>query len=125
VTLALYLDDCAFSYSLQARLIRAGHRVTIPVDVEMREVGDEEHLAYVVQHGLVLLTKNPKDFVDLHDGLLAAGGGHAGILLVYQDNDTTRDMSDADIVGAVAHVEEIHGTTGLANQLFILNQFRW
>lgn len=125
MTLALYLDDCAFSYSLQERLIGAGHRVTIPVDVGMREVGDEEHLAYVVRHGLVLLTKNPKDFVDLHDALLAAGGGHPGILLIYQDNDTTRDMAPAQIVQAIARVEELHGSTGLANQLFVLNRFRW
>ena len=125
MTLALYLDDCAFSYSLQERLIRAGHRVTIPVDVGMREVSDEEHLAYVVRHGLVLLTKNPKDFVELHDALLAAGGSHPGILLIYQDNDTTRDRDPAAIVQAIARVEEVHGPTGFANQLFVLNRFRW
>ena len=125
MTLALYLDDCAFSYSLQERLIRAGHQVTIPVDVGMREVGDDEHLAYVVQHGLILLTKNPKDFVILHHELLAAGGSHSGIFLVYQDNDTTRDMAPTEIVNAVAKVEEVHGPSGLANQLLILNRYRW
>ena len=125
MTLALYLDDCAFSFALRDRLLQAGHRVTIPVDVGMREVGDEEHFEYVGQHGLILLTKNPKDFVILHHELLAAGGSHPGILLVYQDNDTTRDMAPTEIVNAVAKIEEVHGPSGLANQFFILNRYRW
>ena len=124
MTLALYLDDCAYSRPLRTRLIDAGHRVIVPVEAGIREVDDPIHLAYVIQEGLILLTKNPRDFVALHDELIANGRGHPGIFLVYQDNDSTRDMADSEIVSAIGRVEELHASAGLVNQLFILNQYR-
>jgi hypothetical protein len=125
VALALYLDDCAFSHPLRALLIAAGHQVTVPVNAGLTGRDDDEHFAYAVEHGLLVLTKNPGDFLDLHDAWRAAGRDHPGIFLVYQDNDASRDMSDPDIVKAVANVEEVHGAGGLANQVFTLNQYRW
>ena len=86
---------------------------------------DEEHLEHAAQHGLIVLTKNPKDFVHLHNAWRTANRDHPGIFLVYQDNDVGRDMSDAEVVRAVANVEEVHGAGGLANQVFSLNQYRW
>ena len=56
---------------------------------------------------------------------MANGRSHPGIFLVYQDNDSTRDMADSEIVNAVARVEELHAVSGLANQLFKLNEYRW
>ena len=67
------------------------------------------------KHGLILLTKNPKDFLELHDQWRAAGQDHRGLFFVYQDNDPTRDMRDAEIVRAVANVEELHAAAGYAN----------
>ena len=125
MTLALYLDDCAYSKPLRERLIAAGHRVIIPVDEGIREVDDHLHLAHVRREGLILLTKNPRDFVDLHDDLITRGESHPGIFLVYQDNDSTRDMTDSQIVRAIARVEEVFGEGGLVDQLVSLNQFRW
>ncbi len=72
-----------------------------------------------------MLTKNPQDFLDLHDAWRAAGHDHPGIFLVYQDNDVSRDMSDPDIVRAVANVEDVHGGGGIANEVFSLNQYQW
>jgi hypothetical protein len=70
-------------------------------------------------------TKNPQDPLGLHDAWRAAGCDHPGIFLVYQDNDVSRDMSDADSVKAVANVEGVHGARGVANQVFSLNQYQW
>jgi hypothetical protein len=51
--------------------------------------------------GLILLTKNPDDFVELHQ----QNPEHAGILLLYQDNNPDRDMSHADVVRAIVNLE--------------------
>ena len=125
MTLALYLDDCAYSKPLRERLIAAGHRVTVPVEAGIAKQGDPVHLAYAVREGLILVTKNCKDFLALHDELIKNGGSHPGLFFVYQDNDSTRDMSDADIVRAVARVEEIEGGAGFADRIVHLNSYRW
>jgi hypothetical protein len=125
VALALYLDDCAFSHPLRTLLLAAGHRVTVPADAGLTGSDDEEHLSHAAQHGFIVLTKNPQDFLDLHDAWRAAGRDHPGIFLVYQDNDVSRDMSDAAVVKAVANVEEVHGAGGITNQVFSLHQYQW
>jgi hypothetical protein len=125
VALALYLDDCAFSHPLRTLLLAAGHQVTVPADAGLTGRPDEEHLTFAARRGLIVLTRNPQDFLDLHDAWRAAGRDHSGIFLVYQDNDVNRDMSDADIVRAVGNVEAVHGAGGIANQVFSLNQYQW
>jgi hypothetical protein len=79
-------------------------------------------LAHAIQHGLCLLTANHKDFDDLHMLIQAAGGKHAGILIVRYDNDVGRDMKSKDVVIAVGKLER----SGLevANQTHILNHWR-
>ena len=86
---------------------------------------DHLHLDYARREGLILLTKNPRDFVELHDELIASGASHPGIFLVYQDNDTTRDMADSQIVRAIARVEEVFGEGSLVDGVVNLNQYRW
>ncbi len=125
MALALYLDDCAVSHPLRALLIGAGHQFTVPADAGLAGAAGEEHLTYAAQHELILLTKNPRDFLDLHDAWGAAGRGHPGIFLVYQDNDVGRDMTNADVVRALENVEVVHGAAGIANQIFSLNQYQW
>jgi hypothetical protein len=60
------------------------------------------HFHYAQTHGLVLITKNPRDFLVLHN----QDPIHSGIFAIYQDNDPTRDMRPADIVGAIAKIED-------------------
>jgi hypothetical protein len=55
---------------------------------------DEVHLGFAAAHGLAIITKNRADFQALHD----LDQRHSGIFAVYQDNDPSRDMSNADIV---------------------------
>jgi predicted nuclease of predicted toxin-antitoxin system len=101
VALNLYLDDCANADLLADLLRQAGHTVVRPGDVGMLGEEDDAHLAYAVAHGLILLTKNPHDFQDLH----YLDQNHPGIFAVYQDNNVITDMSDADIVAAIARIE--------------------
>ena len=54
------------------------------------------------RHGGVLVTKDPDDFDLLHQ----QNPNHHGIFGIFQDNDPTRDMSQADIVAAIQKIEE-------------------
>jgi predicted nuclease of predicted toxin-antitoxin system len=122
VALGLYLDDCAFSHSLARLLRQAGHTVTTPADAGLTGSDDDVHFAYAVHQGLIVLTKNPADFHDLHE----LNENHPGILAVHQDNDVSKDMSDPEIVQAIASLEAVYAQTNtpLANEFHDLNQWR-
>jgi len=64
-------------------------------------------------------TTNARDFV-----ALAGTGVHHGLLLVYRENDPTRDMTAKDIAAAVDRVAETY-PDGIADQVLTLNGFRW
>ncbi len=104
MALNLYLDDCSNSALLADLLQRAGHRVVRPTDagVGLDGADDAVHFAFAMENALTLVTKNPADFLGLHE---ATERNHPGIFGVYQDNDVSRDMSDAEIVRAIANVE--------------------
>lgn len=121
MSLAIYLDDCAFSYRLRKLLLEAGHQVQVPADVDPPLTGadDAVHFAHVRVTGQVMLTYNPADFLQLHKQY----SDHSGILAVYQDNDPSKDMTYVDIVRAIANVEAV-GIT-LAGSFWSLNAFQW
>lgn len=100
MTLNLYLDDCVLDPRLVELLLQAGHHVIRSSDhnVGLEGEDDDVHFEYAVEHGLVILTKNPADFELLHQ----ANSLHFGILAVYQDNDPSRDMTNAEIVKAIS-----------------------
>jgi hypothetical protein len=119
VALNLYLDDCANSDLLADLLRQAGHGVVRPGDVGTSSADDDLHLAYAAANGLVLITKDPDDFILLHQ----QAPNHHGIFGVYQDNDATRDMTDADIVAAIANIEAAIGYP-IAGEFHSLNAWR-
>lgn len=121
MSLALYLDDCAFSHTLRRLLLEAGHDVQVPAEVTPPLTGaaDEAHFAHAQATKRAILTKNPVDFKLLHH----QSANHAGILAVYQDNDPTRDMSYADIVRAIANLEQIGVSIG--GGFWSLNGYQW
>ncbi len=121
MALKLYLDDCADSNLLADLLHQAGHTVMRPRNSGLTGRDDDVHLAYAVQHGLVLITKNPQDFRVLHN----QNPNHPGIFGVYQDNDPSRDMSDAESVAAIGRIEAAvpHGYS-IAGEFHILNDWR-
>ncbi len=115
----IYVDDCANATELVVLLRAAGHHVVIPADVGLTGRADAVHLQYAGSNSLVLLTKDPEDFKDLHE----AGTQHAGIFGVYQDNDVSRDMSYAEIVKAIANLESA-GVT-IPGEFHVLNAWRY
>ena len=97
----LYLDDDLDSNVLLRLLQRAGHEVISPRAVGNRGAADEEHLRYATAHSLTVLTANAQDFIDLHEEWTRKQQRHLGILIVYRENDPTRDMSPQQIAQAV------------------------
>jgi hypothetical protein len=118
----LYLDDNSVKASLINLLRRAGHHVTLPIDLGLASASDARHLASCASHWLVHLTRDHDDFLDLHDLVQATHGRHAGILVVRADNDPARDMKDRDIVRAIANLEAAR--VPIENEFHILNHWR-
>jgi Domain of unknown function (DUF5615) len=115
----IYLDDCAYDKELVKRLQGAGHQVVTPAQAGTSGREDEVHFRFAVAQGLVLLTKNPGDFLKLHK----ADPAHAGILVIYQDNDPDRDMNTADVVRAVANLEQ--AGVPFRSSFHVLNAWRY
>jgi hypothetical protein len=119
LSLNIYLDDCAYAKTLVQLLRAAGHRVVAPMEAGTSGKADEVHLQFAASQGLVLLTKNPDDFSQLHE----ASPDHAGILVIYQDNDPDRDMAYLEVVRAIGNLERA-GIT-LSKSFHILNAWRY
>ena len=112
----LYLDEDIASKELTSRLAAAGHAVLPP----LRGESDARCWRHAQEQGATVLTMNVVDFVRLAEGT----EGHSGLLLVYRENDPTRDMSAAAIAAAVGRVAETY-LGGPRGVIAVLNQFRW
>lgn len=126
MALNLYLDDCSNSDLLADLLQQAGHAVARPTDPDVGLDGEDDdvHFTYACEHNLTIVTKNPADFLPFHE---ASQPNHPGILGVYQDNDPSRDMSDAEIVRAIANLEAAmpQGGEPIAGHFHVLNEWRY
>jgi predicted nuclease of predicted toxin-antitoxin system len=118
----LYLDDNITEDKLVALLRKDGHAVVLPVDVGRSKVSDPRHMTYAIENGHVLLTRNHKDFKELHDLVQCSSGSHPGILVVRLDNNYPRDMKAAHIASAIGRVER--AGILLVNEIVILNHWR-
>ena len=119
MNLRIYLDDCAYDKALVRLLRQAGCDVVTPFDADLDGQRDEVHLGYASSQRLILLTKNPGDFEELH----TRDPQHSGIMSVYQDNDPTKDMSVVDIVRAIENL--IAAGMPIAGQFIPLNMWRY
>ena len=122
MSLSLYLDDCADDGTLAALLHRAGYNVHTPRAAGTSGVSDEEHLDHAARQGYILLTKDPDDFVDLHNHWQALHRTHAGILLIYEEKEVSKNMSRAQIVVAIDNL--VASGSPIANEIHTLNHWR-
>lgn len=118
----LYLDDDSVSRPLTAQLKKHGHQVTLPGQVGMSGKEDPIHLLFAIQRNFVLLTKNTKDFEQLHDLVIGSGGKHPGVLLVKSEQDRRKGMSPGAIVMAINKLEK--SGAPVENEATVLNQWR-
>jgi len=103
----LYIDDDSVDPGLLRLLRRDGHEVQVPADVGLAGSSDQVHLAHAIRDRRVMLTRNYRDFLELHDlAVAAASGHHNGILVVLSDNNPRNNMSLGDIARAVRNLEK-------------------
>jgi hypothetical protein len=119
LSLKIYLDDCAYDKELVRLLEEAGHEIATPAQAGITGRADDIHFRHAADHGLLLLTKNPDDFLELHD----CDPKHAGILVIYQDNNPDRDMNNADIVRSIGNL--LSAGISLAGTVQVLNGWRY
>jgi predicted nuclease of predicted toxin-antitoxin system len=113
--LRIYVDEDTASIQLITRLRAAGHEVLQPLG----GAADARCWQHAQAERAVVLTAKARDFVSL-----AGTGAHDGLLLVYRENDPTRDMTAKAVAAAVDRVAETH-PDGIAGQILTLNWFRW
>ena len=84
------------------RLLRAaGHDVETVTEVGINGQDDPTVFAYAKRTGRVLLTRNGKDFLLLHQ----ADNQHPGILIGHQDADPDKNMTYPQIVAAIGKID--------------------
>jgi predicted nuclease of predicted toxin-antitoxin system len=118
----IYLDDDAASALLVKLLQKAAHDVQIRGDVGMSGAPDPVHLTRSIAEDRVCITKNHDDFWILHNLIKQAQGYHAGIFVVRQDNDPSRDLTPKGIVSAIRKLEA--AGVPIASEFIVLNHWR-
>jgi predicted nuclease of predicted toxin-antitoxin system len=119
LSLRLLLDEDSQAKYLVNLLRAAGHNVTTVAAAGLGSRSDQIVLDYARQQGQVLLTRNCDDFQELHQ----TSPVHPGILAVYQNSDSSKNMSYQAIVKAIANLET--ASYVLENQFIILNQWNY
>lgn len=118
----IYIDE-DMAASIAVRLLRqAGHDVETPAGLGLLGHTDAVQLTSAIHEHRVCLTGNYDDFEELHWLLREANGIHAGIMVVRQDNDPSRDLTPKGIVAAIRKLES--AGVPIANEYIILNHWR-
>lgn len=118
----IYLDDDSAWPVLAKMLSTAGHDVQRPGDVGLVGHLDAIHLTHAIEEGRACLTRNYDDFLALHHLVEKSHGRHAGILVVRQDNDPSRDLTPKGIVAAIRKLEA--SGVPVENEYIVLNHWR-
>lgn len=119
MSLRLLLDEDSQAKYLVNLLQIAGHDVVIVNPVNLMNQADSFGLDFARKNGRVLLTRNCKDFQELHQ----LNPVHSGILAVYQGSDTAKNMSYQAITKAVANLAA--AKYALEHQFVVLNQWSY
>jgi hypothetical protein len=95
-------------------LTKAGHDVLTPATARTAGKSDPVHLACAIREGRVCISKNYRDFDELHSLVIEAKGHHPGIL--------HNDLSPRGIVRAIRNVEK--AGVAIVDQYLVLNHWR-
>jgi len=119
----IYVDEDSV-HDLLVRLLRsAGHDVETPSIAGLIGCSDAVQLHYSISTNRPLLTANHRDFRELHNLIMKAGGSHPGILIARRDNDRRRDHTPRVIVTAIGNL--LAANVPVRNELIVLNQWRY
>ena len=122
MSLRLLLDEDTQAKRLTRLLRDAGHEVQTAAEAGLIHKPDAQVFAHAAHESRLVMTRNCDDFAALH----RAAPDPSGVLAIYQHN-TASDMSDADIVQALANLETVSREMGwvVDGQFIVLNQWRY
>lgn len=116
----MYLDEDIASALLARLLRRAGNDVLLPADLlGLAGKPDAVVLRHAIREDRVPLSRNYRDFENLHVLVLEAQGRHRGILVERFDADPKHNMTPKEIVRAAGNIEA--SGISLVNEYQILN----
>jgi hypothetical protein len=118
----IYLDEDIASAVLIKLLQNAGHDVAAPGMVGAFGESDAVQLTRAIHEQRACLSRNYKDFEELHALVAEAQGQHHGILIVRRENDPTRDLTPKGIVAAIRKL--VAAGVPIANECVVLNHWR-
>jgi predicted nuclease of predicted toxin-antitoxin system len=113
------MDEDSQDKILVRLLRRAGHDVITVNEVGLTGQQDPVVLDYARQTLRLLFTFNCDDFQVLHE----ANPNHPGILVVYHNDDFSKDMGFKAIIRAIANLEAAN--IPLINQFMTLNHWNY
>lgn len=119
MSLKLLVDEDSLAKPLIKTLREAGHDVVTVNEVGLSGQFDPVVLNYARENERIVLTHNCRDFEALH----LENPNHPGILAVYRDADSSKNMSRQAIVKVIANLEA--AMISLTNQFIALNHWNY
>ena len=96
-----------------------GHNVVTVTQAGLNGLMDRRVLDFAIENKLLVLTTNCDDFVEE----TRQRSNHSGVLLVYQYEDTAKNMSYQQIVLAIRNLEA--SEVPLSNTCHTLNRYNY
>jgi predicted nuclease of predicted toxin-antitoxin system len=119
LSLRLLVDEDTQAKILVTMLRNDSHNVLTVNEATLAGCSDSVVLDYARQNDRVVLTQNCDDFEALHEN----DPNHPGILVIYKNDDYSKDLSFKAIVRSIANLE----AAGISpiNQFIALNQWHY
>jgi Domain of unknown function (DUF5615) len=118
----LYIDEDSAWNQLILALRRAGHEAQLAFQAGLAGESDTVQMMKAILDGRCVLTRNYRDFEELHNLIISAQGHHHGIIVIRRDDKTQRNMAPHDIVRALSNL--VVAGAPVANQYITLNQWQ-
>lgn len=119
MSLRLLIDEDTQYRAIVEALRASQHDVLTANEAALTGQPDSIVLDFARQENRILLTRNCKDFLALHQN----NPSHPGILAIYQDRNYSKDMTIAEVVNAIANLEA--NGISLENQFVALNHWNY
>lgn len=119
MTLKLLIDEDSQAKILVNLLCSAGHDVLTVNEAGLSGQSDRIVFEYACSKERLVLTRNYDDFQALHED----NPIHSGILVIYGNANSSKDISYQDIVRAIANLEAAN--IPLTNQFISLNYWNY
>lgn len=119
MSLRLLIDEDSQAKLLITLLKQASHDIITVNEESLSGQPDEIVFDYAQREKRLILTRNYDDFQALHN----ANPNHSGILVICEDQNTSKNLSFKEIVKALANLETAN--IPLANQFIALNHWNY